>query len=103
MLLGFLLGMAAITKLSGLGLFALSGAVLTAVAARHKAWKVWLAGGVHFENSCRPRAMPASLSASDPLNRYVQETTYFMSISFGISPGRKSFAVRQGRASGESP
>jgi hypothetical protein len=41
-LLGILLGLAALTKLSGLGLFALTALVLTVVAARRRAWAAWL-------------------------------------------------------------
>jgi 4-amino-4-deoxy-L-arabinose transferase-like glycosyltransferase len=41
-LLAILLGLVALTKLSGLGLLALSLVVLTAVAARGRKWGVWL-------------------------------------------------------------
>jgi 4-amino-4-deoxy-L-arabinose transferase-like glycosyltransferase len=45
-LLGILLGLAALTKLSGLGLFALTAAVLTVVAARRRAWGAWVRWGL---------------------------------------------------------
>jgi 4-amino-4-deoxy-L-arabinose transferase-like glycosyltransferase len=42
LLLGVLLGLAALTKLSGLGLLLLTAVVLTIVAARQNAWRAWL-------------------------------------------------------------
>jgi 4-amino-4-deoxy-L-arabinose transferase-like glycosyltransferase len=46
LLLGALLGLAALTKLSGLGLLLLTVVVLTAIAARRGAWRAWLGWGV---------------------------------------------------------
>jgi 4-amino-4-deoxy-L-arabinose transferase-like glycosyltransferase len=45
-LLGFLLGLVALTKLSGLGLLLLAAVVLTVVAARRRAWGAWLRWGL---------------------------------------------------------
>jgi 4-amino-4-deoxy-L-arabinose transferase-like glycosyltransferase len=45
-LLGLLLGLVALTKLSGLGLLLLAAVVLTVVAARQRAWGAWLRWGV---------------------------------------------------------
>ncbi len=45
-LLGLLLGLAALTKLSGLGLLALTVVVLTVVAARRRAWGMWVRWGL---------------------------------------------------------
>jgi 4-amino-4-deoxy-L-arabinose transferase-like glycosyltransferase len=45
-LLGILLGLAALTKLSGLGLFVLTAAVLTIIAGRRRAWGAWLRWGL---------------------------------------------------------
>lgn len=42
LLLGLLLAASALTKLSGLGLFLVSGLVLARIAGRRKAWKAWL-------------------------------------------------------------
>jgi 4-amino-4-deoxy-L-arabinose transferase-like glycosyltransferase len=46
MLLGILLGLAALTKLSGLGLFLLTAVVLTVVAARRRTWGAWVRWGL---------------------------------------------------------
>jgi 4-amino-4-deoxy-L-arabinose transferase-like glycosyltransferase len=45
-LLGILLGLAALAKLSGLGLFVLAATVLSIVAARRRAWGAWLRWGL---------------------------------------------------------
>jgi 4-amino-4-deoxy-L-arabinose transferase-like glycosyltransferase len=45
-LLGILLGLAALTKLSGLGLFLLTAVVLTVVAAQRRAWGAWVRWGL---------------------------------------------------------
>jgi 4-amino-4-deoxy-L-arabinose transferase-like glycosyltransferase len=44
--LGVLLGLAALTKLSGLGLLLLTAVVLTVVAARRRAWRAWVRWGL---------------------------------------------------------
>ncbi len=46
LLLGFVLGLAALTKLSGLALLALSGLVLTWLAWRRRSWRDLLVGGL---------------------------------------------------------
>lgn len=45
-LLGIVLGLAALTKLSGLALLPLAAGVLTLIAARHRAWCPWLSWGL---------------------------------------------------------
>jgi 4-amino-4-deoxy-L-arabinose transferase-like glycosyltransferase len=45
LILGVLLGLAALAKLSGLGLLLLTAVVLTIVAARRRTWRAWLGWG----------------------------------------------------------